>query len=388
MWIDRTFSPSIVSKSALPIKVLKGPRQTGKTSLLARMRTHQVVYFDDAAVRRRATDNPRFFLDQLPRAVIRDEVAMVPELFFELKRRVDESRQQGTEPPDVWITGSNQTLLRREVRESLAGRASYFDLNTLSIHELGERFKFDSFLFRGGWPELYVSEELNPIRDLNDLISTYLERDIVAAAGIERVASFTKCMQLAAARVGQLVNFSDIASSSGVESPTIQSWLTLLAENGVVRRLEPFHNNLNKRLIKSPKIYFEDVALCTRLQGWTEPQPALVSPSFGGLLENVVVSEVARFFLNRGEAPQLNFIRSKDGVEVDLIVHLPNQRAIAVEIKSSAQPMTREQHRLLDDTSLQITERWIVTPSPSPSFEKTRHVELRELSDQLSRVIS
>jgi predicted AAA+ superfamily ATPase len=351
------------------------------------MGTHQVVYLDDLAVRQRARSNPRFFLDELPARIILDEAPLAPELFSEIKRRVDEARLVGQAPPDIWITGSNQTLLQSEVRESLAGRASYFDLNTLSAHELQSRFKIGDFLFRGGWPELYASEHLDPLRYLNDLISTFIERDIVAAAGIERLEAFTKCLQLTAARVGQLMNFSDIARSSGVESPTIQSWLTILERNGVIRRLEPFFTNLNKRLIRAPKFYFEDVALGTRLQGWTELQPLLVSPNAGALLENIVVTEVARFFTNRGENPQLNFLRSKEGVEIDLLVNLPNQRTIAIEVKSAPRPLTQEQHRLLDQSQLPIIARWVVAPTPSPDSPGCRHILIGALADELQKLI-
>jgi predicted AAA+ superfamily ATPase len=214
MWIPRDFDGRRIAAGALPIKVLKGPRQVGKTSVLERMTTHRVVYLDDVALRTKAIDDPRSFLDALPARLVLDEASLAPPLFGELKRRIDEYRRStrdGTasaDPPDVWITGSNQTLLQRHVRESLAGRASYFDLNTLSIHELAAGWRLDDHLLLGGWPELRVSPTLDPIRYLNDLIATFIERDIVSAAGIERHAAFTKCLQLTAARVGQLMNFA------------------------------------------------------------------------------------------------------------------------------------------------------------------------------------
>jgi predicted AAA+ superfamily ATPase len=396
MWIPRDFQPGLLAGGALPIKVLKGPRQVGKTSCLERLGTHRVVYLDDAAVRSRAVENPRLFLDGLPSRVILDEAALAPELFGELKRRVDEERRgrhaasvarAGREPVDVWITGSNQTLLQRSVRESLAGRASYFDLNTLSIHELGDVWRLNDFLLRGGWPELWVSPQLDPVRYLNDLVLTFIEKDIVAAAGIERHAAFSKCLQLMAARVGQLFNFSDVAAGCGVELTTVQSWARILEANGVIRRLEAFASNLNQRLIKSPKFYFEDVALATRLQGWTEQQPLLLSPVTGSLIENVVVSEVTRCFLNRGQPPRIAYVRSKEKAEVDLLIHLPDNRAIAIEVKTTPQDFTPPQLRLLDSLRLPLIERWIVSPTAAPPFEHGSVVPLDRLWHELDRLL-
>jgi predicted AAA+ superfamily ATPase len=391
VWIPRDFDAASIASGALPIKVLKGPRQVGKTSVLERLGTHHVVYLDDAAVRTRAIDNPRLFLDSLPPRLVLDEAALAPELFPELKRRVDEDRRVRRsggrgfrDPVDVWITGSNQTLLARNVRESLAGRASYFDLNTLSIHEIGH-CRLTDHLLLGGWPELRVSPRLDPIGYLNALISTFIERDIVAAAGIERHAAFTKCLQLTAARTGQLMNYSEIASVCGVELTTVQSWLGILEANGIVRRLQPFASNLNKRLIKAPKFLFEDVALASRLQGWTERQPLLLSPVAGALLETLAVAEVARFFINRGLPPRLTHLRSKECVEVDLLVHLSDDRTIAIEVKSTPTEFDARQLRLLDTLGITVVERWVATPTPAPDLATARVVPFDQLWNELDR---
>ena len=392
MWIPRDFDAGSVAAGALPIKVLKGPRQVGKTSVLEQMGTHHVVYLDDAAIRSRAIESPRLFLDALPSRLVLDEAALAPELFSELKRRVDEDRRlrragQGgsREPVDVWITGSNQTLLSKSVRESLAGRASYYDLNTLSIHEVGE-WRVADHLLRGGWPELRVSPRLDPVGYLNALIATFIERDIVSAAGIERQAAFTKCLQLTAARTGQLTNYSEIAAVCGVELTTVQSWLGILEANGIVRRLLPYATNLNHRLIKSPKFYFEDVALASRLQGWTEQQPLMLSPVAGALLETLAVAEVARFFVNRGLPPRLNHVRSKEKVEIDLLVHLSDARTVAIEVKSTPQEFDSRQLRLLDTLGLSIVERWVATPTPAPDLTTARVVPFNRLWAELDRL--
>ncbi|HRP69166.1 MAG TPA: AAA family ATPase, partial [Turneriella sp.] len=261
--------------SSHSIKVLKGPRQAGKTSLLVRLGGYTFVSLDDIHQRALAQEDPVFFLDQFTGKILLDEATLVPALFPELKRRADAfkaARLAGKKdhaPFDVWITGSNQTLLQKSVRESLAGRASYFDLNTLSLHEMPKAPLADFFM-KGGWPELHANVALDAKRYLDDLISTFIEKDIVVAAGIERKAAFLKATALAAGRVGQLFNASDIARNTGVETTTVQSWMQILQDNGIVRLLQPYFNNRSQRFIKTPKIYFQDTGLATRLQGWSE----------------------------------------------------------------------------------------------------------------------
>ena len=236
------------------------------------------------------------------------------------------------------MTGSNQTLLHRSVGETLAGRASYFDLNPLSVHELfgADKFQLKHVFLRGGWPELYRDPSIDPVRYLTDLLSTFVERDIVLAAGIEKRDALTLVLRLVASRVGQLLNASDVARNAHVEVTTVQSWLRTLEENGLLRRVVPFHSNLNQRLIKAPKIYFEDVGLAVRLQGWTSYEPLLVSPVLGSLFENLVLSEVARWFYARGLPPEIHLVRNKEGVEVDFLVHLGNTRFVHLAANRAA----------------------------------------------------
>ena len=385
MYIDRDFKPDLLP--ALPIKVLKGPRQVGKTTLLQSLKGYEVVYLDDAATRRFASEEPRLFLDQLPSKVILDEAALSPELFPELKRRIDEARRKGSYEVDYWITSSNQTLLQKEVQESLAGRASFFDLNTLSIHELGHRYKLANTLFNGGWPELYVNESLSSIRYLNDLLSTFVEKDIISAAGIEKRAALVQTLRLVAGRIGQLFNASEIASHVGVESTTVKSWLSILELNGLIREIRPFHTNRNKRLVKTPKWYFEDTGLATRLQGWTELQPLLVSPAIGHLIENIALSEILRFFGNRGERAEIYFLRSKEKVEIDFLLSLPNERWVAIEVKSNPQEFTVEQQRLIDSLELNIVEQWIVTPANQTRGLRSKIVPFIKLWEELARLV-
>lgn len=397
MWIQRDLLKFLQNHTGktLPIKILRGPRQVGKTSLLHHLGTHQLILFDDLTIRNFAQENPALFFEQFTGPLILDEATLAPQIFPELKRRVDLERRRRQEKAtsialDIWITGSNQTLLQKEVRESLAGRANYFLLNTLSLHEWKNTFlkpiSLRDMFMRGGWPELHASPELNSVQYLNDFIATFIEKDIVSAAGIEKKAAFSKVLQLAAARVGQLLNHSDIAKNVGVDTTTVQAWISLLNQNGIVRILQPFHTNLNQRLIKTPKIYLEDTGLAVRLQGWSEFDPLLLSPYFGSLLENLVLAEITRFFINRGAQPEIYFVRSKEQVEVDFLVQLSNQRFIAVEVKTTPMDLTASKLSLLSSLKLNIVENWVVTFTESMNFANARSILCDHIFQNLERL--
>jgi predicted AAA+ superfamily ATPase len=399
MWIKRDIEEFFreSKKGTLPVKVLRGPRQVGKTSLLSRLGTHKLILFDDLGIRTLAQENPRLFFEQFKGPLILDEATLAPALFQEIKRLVDEERRQKqsaeiSSPLDLWITGSNQTLLQKAVRESLAGRANYFQLNTLSLHELKNAFPHfpplrDLFM-KGGWPELYISPNLSIVQYLNDFISTFIEKDIVAAAGIEKKSAFSKTLQLFAARTAQLLNASDLAKNVGVDTTTVQAWGSLLEQNGILRILQPYYTNLNQRLIKTPKVYFEDIGLAIRLQGWSEFEPLAPSPYFGHLLENLALIELSRFFSNQGTPPEIYFVRSKDQVEVDFLVRLSNQRYLAIEVKTTPMDFTSPQVALLDTLQLNVIEKWVVSFTGSTHFSRARLVCHDQIFKELQRLES
>lgn len=393
MWIKRDLIKFLEDAKGenLPVKVLRGPRQVGKKSLLAHLKTHKLILFDDLGIRKLAEEAPALFFDQFTGLLILDEATMAPEIFPELKKRVDEQRRNYRETGtpialDIWITGSNQTLLQKAVRESLAGRANYYLLNTLSVHEIQASYgdySLEDLFMKGGWPELYASPQLNAVQYLNDFIATFIEKDIVVAAGIEKRAAFSKALQLIAGRLGQLFNASDIAKNIGVDTSTLKAWVGIFEQNGILRTVSPFHSNLNQRLIKTPKIYFEDIGLAVRLQGWSEYEPILPSPYFGSLFENLVLIEISRFFTNRGALPDIFCLRSKDQVEVDFLVQLPNQRFLAIEVKTTPTDFTARQLKLLDGLGINIVERWIVAPKRSTDFAHSKVVPLGAVFEQL-----
>lgn len=398
MWIKRDLLQFLQAYTdlTLPVKVLRGPRQVGKTSLLNHLQTHRLVLFDDLGIRTLAQENPALFFEQFTGPLILDEATLAPQIFPELKKRVDEERRryQKTGEPitlDIWITGSNQTLLQKAVRESLAGRANYYFLNTLSVHEINSTFQKNfsmGYLFmKGGWPELYAFPALNAVQYLNDFIATFVEKDLVMAAGIEKKSAFSKALQLISGRVGQLFNASDIAKNIGVDTTTIQAWVGLFEQNGILRTLPPYYSNLNQRLIKASKIYFEDIGLAVRLQGWTEFEPMLLSPYFGYLLENLVLAEITKFFVNRGELPEIYFVRSKEKVEIDFLLKLSNQRFIAIEVKTTPIDLTPQQIKLLNTLQLNIIDKWIVSKNRSNDFANARVISLDQIFNQLEKIL-
>lgn len=395
MWIKREFESfleALQPEKYQSIKVLKGPRQVGKTSVIERLGRYKLVSLDDIHLRRLAQEDPKLFLDQFNEPILLDEASLAPELFFELKRRVDLFKKQklnNLQAPelDIWVTGSNQTLLEKNVQESLAGRASYFDLNTLSISELNS-FQLRDVLLRGGWPELQADKKKDHVAYLNDLISTFIEKDIVSAAGIERKAAFTKSIGLIASRVGQLINYSDIAKNVGVDVTTLQSWISKLEQNALVRTLQPYSSNLNQRLIKTPKIYFEDIGLASRFQGWTSFEPLYVSSQFGHLIENLALIELCRYFQNKGIKPEIYFLRSKEKVEIDFFVRLPNNRWIAIEVKTTPSDFSDPQIKLLDSVQQKVIEKWILTPSKDSAynFKNSRVIGFDQIARELKKI--
>jgi predicted AAA+ superfamily ATPase len=398
MWIERDFSVNRQSQARLPIGILVGPRQVGKTHLLlhelgANLR---VLSLDDLTTREQLQSDPALMLGDLDRPVLIDEAQYAPAVFPELKRRIDEHRlalvnDRNPKPlPEIWMTGSNMTLLDQEVRESLAGRASYHHLHGLSVHELKDRFRFEDVLFRGGWPELYRDRTLNPINYLNDIIRVFVEKDIIQASGILKTGAFLKALRLLAGRTAQTLVSSEVGAQAGVKGETLSDWVSLLSRNGVIHELPPYFSNRNKRIIKSPRIHFLDIGLATRLQGWQSSDPVLQGPAAGALFESLVYSELIKTRDHLGCAMQLYSYRTKEGEEVDFLMELENRSGppmgIAIEVKLAVQGQVSPvwpKHIKRDFESLQ--HLWCVTLGGSPRVLKdgTQVFPITELASRI-----
>ena len=350
MFIQRDIAQQLINNPTL-IQVVLGPRQTGKSTLLASLNTslEQEITFDDLQMRQLANRDPAMFLSQFSPPLLLDEVQYVPQLFPELKKNIDAIKKAAVFKNNISfnkasvlyrLTGSNQILMDKNVKESLAGRASFYYLNTLSVHEILKSLpetRISRILFKGGWPELHTNNHLSILNYLNDYIRSYVEKDIVLSAGIQKISAFNTVLGLIAARTGQLIDYSDIARDSGISSVTVKEWAGLLARADLVVLLQPYFNNLNKRLIKTPKVYFLDTGLAVRLQGWQEEIPLLNSPQIGALFETLVFAEITKFIRNYQKNWSLYFWRTKEGEEIDFVLKTNKDTVHAFEVKLAMQ---------------------------------------------------
>ncbi len=328
MWICRHLSKILETSESLPVQVVWGPRQCGKSSLLNHISPNwSSATLDDLKNRQTAQNDPALFLRQNPVPVIIDEAQYAPNLFSQVKLEVDQARLKAQiRKPLYRLTGSHQILLDEKIKESLGGRASFFRLHNLSLAEIFDLgMPVEEFIFKGGWPELVVNPELSAPDYLNDYIRTVMDKDVALASGVRELEKFQLTMGLLAARVGELLNFESLGREAGVTGVTLKSWIVNLERSGLGGLLRPYHSNLNKRLIKTPKFYFLDTGLAARLQGHTDISLMMRGPSFGHLFENLVLIEILKTRDHHRKSWSVHFWRSKDGEEYDFVIRSTNK---------------------------------------------------------------
>lgn len=329
------------SVKTFPVVILTGARQTGKSTLCKTLlrKTHTYVSLEDPDIRKQAVEDPRTFLKNFPAPVIFDEIQYAPELPSYIQGMVDEHRNRYGQ---FILTGSQNFLLMEKVSQSLAGRAALLTLYTCSVAEIdGEKTKPRSdpkavadWILRGGYPELRARASLDRKTWCASYIQLYLERDVRHILKIGDLASFERFIHLAAMRTGQILNVSDLARDTGISVPTANRWLSVLEASYQIFLLRPFHANLSKRLIKSPKIYFGDTALTTYLMGIHDSETLLKGPLLGPLFETAVFLEHVKWASFGSGHPSLTYFRTQDGTEVDLLVE-EGTKLYAREIKTS-----------------------------------------------------
>ena len=302
-----------------PILTVTGPRQSGKTTLVKDLfKDCEYVNLEQPDIRDEAIADARGFLARHPAPAIFDEVQNTPELVRYLQVMVDE---MGGVSHYV-LTGSHQPALQEVVSQSLAGRTGLVELLPLSISELksaGYAKTRDQWMFDGFMPRLYVSK-LTPTQLFADYFKTYVERDVRRLVNVKDLILFERFVTLLAGRVGQIVSFSALAGETGVSATTIANWISILEASFLIFRLPPHFNNISKRLVKSPKIYFTEVGLAAYLLGIETSQQLARDPLRGNLFENLVMSEARKQFTNRGRDPRMEFYRTEKGFEIDLIL--------------------------------------------------------------------
>ncbi len=316
-----------------PVITLTGPRQSGKTTTMRNIFPElKYVSLENPNQRNLAILDPVKFLGNGKEPMIIDEIQRVPELVSYIQGIVDDANRPGM----FIISGSQQFELTRTISQSLAGRTAILRLLPFTIDEAyteKENIDADQMMLHGFFPRIFIFNQ-NPSKFYANYIETYIRRDLNEFITVKNLNLFQKFLTLCAGRTGQIFIASTLANEVGVSVKTIQSWLSVLEASYIIFTLYPYHSNINKRLIKAPKIFFYDVGLATYLQGITTTQQLSISPARGNLFENMVVTEIKKFILNKGMIESLCFYRDSHHNEVDILTNNISDFN-AIEIKSS-----------------------------------------------------
>ena len=353
-----------LSKSYSAI-LLTGPRQAGKTTMLRSLAEkenigREYVSLDDLNIRDMAKNDPALFLQLHKPPVLIDEVQYAPELFTYIKIHIDEHHNPG----DFWMTGSQIFRLMQGVQESLAGRVALLHMSPMSQREIinapcvpfsvdFERLSSESKqitavttpqmferIWKGSMPGIISGQYTDRNIYYSSYISTYVERDVRELSGNIDVLEFNRFITAAAARTSQLLNYKALADDADIDMITAKAWVNILETLGIIFLLHPYSNNVLKRTIKTPKLYFYDTGLVCYLTKWSSPENAESGAMNGALLENFAVSEIMKGYQNAGLEPYLYFYRDRDTKEIDVIVE-GDGKIYPLEIKKTATPDKR-----------------------------------------------
>jgi predicted AAA+ superfamily ATPase len=333
--IKRIITRELVeSAKEYPIVTIFGPRQSGKTTL-AQMTFPKKAYYslEDPDIRLQIKADPRGFLNNNPNGCILDEIQRFPQLLSYIQTIVDKKSKTGM----YILTGSHQPQLHEAVSQSLAGRTAILSLLPFSYKEVKRYHRGQNafeLIFEGFFPRLH-EKQLDVNRFFNSYLQTYVERDIRAILNLKDIDRFEKFLVLLAGRIGSIVNYASLSNDVGVSATTIKSWIGVLKSSFILFELPPFFENIRKRIVKSPKIYFTDTGLASFLLGIKSKEQVERDPLRGALYENMIIIELLKTFYNDGQKPNLFFYRDSHGNEVDCIIR-HNRKLIPIEIKSGS----------------------------------------------------
>jgi len=328
--ITRTLTIKIVALAQkFQVITLTGPRQSGKTTLVrAAFPAMPYVSLEEPDIRQIALTDPRGFLANYPAGAILDEIQNTPDLFSYIQRLVDENRQA-----QFILTGSSNFLLMERISQTLAGRTAVLHLLPLSLAELAPGAEpYEDLIFKGRYPRIY-DRDLAPTDFYPSYIQTYVERDVRLLKNIGDVNAFIQFTRLCAGRIGQLLNLAGLASDAGVSPNTARAWLSVLESSYILYRLQPYHRNFNKRLVKAPKLYFYDTGVACSLLGVRDASQVTLHYLKGALFENLIITEFIKRNVHRGEVRPPYFWQDNHGKEIDCLL-VNGEKVTPVEIKS------------------------------------------------------
>lgn len=364
MYITRHMEKPVMElNEQYPVLLLTGPRQVGKTTMLEHLievegKGRKKVSLDDLTLRELAKTDPKMFFQLYQPPLLIDEVQYAPELFPYIKIMVDERHQPG----DFWLTGSQLFKMMEGVQESLAGRVALLHLSPLSQSEIMKRPPEPPFslelpllserqngrqmlntpevfqrIHQGGMPALVTGTYSNASIFYSSYIDTYMERDVRRLSNDIDSLKFLRFLRSVAARTSQQVNYKGIADDAEIDQTTAKNWLHVLEALGIIFLLEPYSNNVLKRTVSTPKLYFYDSGIVCYLTRWSSPETAMEGAMSGALLENYTVAEIIKTYQNADQEPFLYYYRDKDAREIDLILERDG-KLFPIEIKKMASP--------------------------------------------------
>ncbi|MBR5316640.1 MAG: ATP-binding protein [Lachnospiraceae bacterium] len=343
-----------------PVVLVTGPRQVGKTTMLLKMMEgtdRRYVTLDDLNERNLAKTDPELFLQMHKPPVLIDEVQYAPELFSYIKIHVDKTHASG----DFWLTGSQVFKLMKGVQESLAGRVAVLSLTSLSQAEIyggtmspftvdmdalsaravgretADTITIFERIYRGSMPAIVSGANSNSQIFYSSYLSTYIERDVRELSDAIDSLKFLRFITAVAARCGQMLNVADIARDADINQTQVKNWLGILETLGIIFYLYPYSNNLLKRLVKTPKLYFYDTGLVCYLTKWSNAETLVNGAMNGAVLENYVVAEIMKTYLNSGKEPYMYYYRDKDAKEIDIVIEHDGVLN-PIEIKKTSNP--------------------------------------------------
>lgn len=320
-WIPREIANQLkTAVSQRPAVALTGARQTGKTSLLTTLfPDYKIVSLDLPSEAEAAELDSRSFLENHGNKLIIDEVQYAPKLFRHLKSEIDKQRNINGQ---FLLTGSQKFSLMKELSDSLAGRIEILELETLSVQEItnfNNAFRNEELILRGGFPELYANQTLNPINYHRSYLATYLERDVRQLLNVSNLRDFERFIRACALRTGQLLNKAELARDTGINPTTANDWLSVLQASNQIYILEPWFTNRTKTLVKTPKLYFADCGLLCTILNITTVDELIASPLRGAIWETFVFSELRKQQVFDKGFWQINFWRERNN-EIDFFI--------------------------------------------------------------------